>query len=36
VVMVAFSRIAWKEKISPMEMIGMGLACSSIVLINLV
>ncbi|HYW83907.1 MAG TPA: hypothetical protein VFB30_11660 [Spirochaetia bacterium] len=36
VLMVTFSRVAWKEKISPMEMIGMGLACSSIVLINLV
>lgn len=35
-VMVGFSRIAWKEKISTLEMIGMGLACCSIVLINLV
>ncbi|HTP60328.1 MAG TPA: EamA family transporter [Spirochaetia bacterium] len=33
---VAFSRIVWKEKISRLEMAGIVLACSSIVLINLV
>ena len=33
---IAFSRIIWKEKISKLELIGIVLACSSIVLINLV
>ncbi len=34
--MVTFSRLVWKEKISRLEMIGMVLAVGSIVLINLV
>ncbi len=35
-IMVVFSRIVWKEKISKLEMAGIILACGSIVLINLV